>query len=161
MLTISTISSTSFAENNIELPQQYILNIQPSGNYKIEKSKFLKEEYIVAFSPQGAVNIAKIYQQYINLLEQKEEFNNLITNYKSEVEILNREISVFRLSNTSCKIILNKVQEDRKEIYDLYKEELEEKSKEERRKKIKLILFTSGGVLAGAGIGMLLGVFLI
>jgi Icc-related predicted phosphoesterase len=158
---ISTISLTGFAENKIELPQQYILNIQPNGNYKIEKSKFLKEEYIVAFSPQGAVDIAKIYQQYINLVEQREEFDNLITNYQSEVKILNKEISIFKLSNTSCKIILNKVQEDRKEIYDLYKKELREKGKEERRNKIKRILFTGGGVLTGVGVGILLGAFLI
>jgi ATP-dependent protease ClpP protease subunit len=108
----------------------------------------------MSFDLEGYAIILQMYSAYQLYIENKSLYQDTKAYYENELKISNERLL---LKDETIKIL----SEDREFIYQRMNKTLDEVAKEERRNKIRIILFSTGGVLVGTGIGILIGAFLI
>jgi hypothetical protein len=125
-------------------------------NLILPKPEVLKVDNInkVSFDLEGYAIILQMYSAYQLYIENKSLYQDTKAYYENELKISNERLL---LKDETIKIL----SEDREFIYQRMNKTLDEVAKEERRNKIRIILFSTGGVLVGTGIGILIGAFLI
>jgi hypothetical protein len=99
---------------------------------------------------EGYVTIQKIYVGYIRWVNYVNELEELQENYGKRLLICDTRLKLKQK-------IIEDLAEDREWVYQQREREQEEFSKVEKKHKVKIILFTSGGVLVGAAIGIIVG----
>lgn len=146
MILISFFQSTTGLTQEEGIPDNLIL----------PKPEVLKVDNInkVSFDLEGYAIILQMYSAYQLYIENKSLYQDTKAYYENELKISNERLS---LKDETIKIL----SEDREFIYQRMNKTLDEVAKEERRNKIRIILFSTGGVLVGTGIGILIGAFLI
>jgi hypothetical protein len=125
-------------------------------NLILPKPEVLKVDNInkMSFDLEGYAIILQMYSAYQLYIENKSLYQDTKAYYENELKISNERLL---LKDETIKIL----SEDREFIYQRMNKTLDEVAKEERRNKIRIILFSTGGVLVGTGIGILIGAFLI
>jgi hypothetical protein len=125
-------------------------------NLILPKPEVLKVDNInkVSFDLEGYAIILQMYSAYQLYIENKSLYQDTKAYYENELKISNERLL---LKDETIKIL----SEDREFIYQRMNKTLDEVAKEERKNKIRIILFSTGGVLVGTGIGILIGAFLI
>jgi len=108
-----------------------------------------KVEY-VGFDTTNYETILKLYTFYQTYIDQKIMFDEMIVTYEDEIDLLNERL---RLKKLTVKTL----EDDRKFAYEQLEKMIEQMKKQERMEKIKIVLWTGGGVLVGTGIGILIG----
>lgn len=146
MILISFFQSTTGLTQEEGIPDNLIL----------PKPEVLKVDNInkVSFDLEGYAIILQMYSAYQLYIENKSLYQDTKAYYENELKISNERLL---LKDETIKIL----SEDREFIYQRMNKTLDEVAKEERRNKIRIILFSTGGVLVGTGIGILIGAFLI
>jgi hypothetical protein len=125
-------------------------------NLILPKPEVLKVDNInkMSFDLEGYAIILQMYSAYQLYIENKSLYQDTKAYYENELKISNERLL---LKDETIKIL----SEDREFIYQRMNKTLDEVAKEERKNKIRIILFSTGGVLVGTGIGILIGAFLI
>lgn len=146
MILISFFQSTTGLTQEEGIPDNLIL----------PKPEVLKVDNInkVSFDLEGYAIILQMYSAYQLYIENKSLYQDTKAYYENELKISNERLL---LKDETIKIL----SEDREFIYQRMNKTLDEVAKEERKNKIRIILFSTGGVLVGTGIGILIGAFLI
>lgn len=146
MILISFFQSTTGLTQEEGIPDNLIL----------PKPEVLKVDNInkMSFDLEGYAIILQMYSAYQLYIENKSLYQDTKAYYENELKISNERLL---LKDETIKIL----SEDREFIYQRMNKTLDEVAKEERRNKIRIILFSTGGVLVGTGIGILIGAFLI
>ena len=140
---------------NLELTP---LVVETELNFNLDLPLEIKHEVdgqlLYSFTPDDFRLILKIFKNYTVLSEMH-------TLLLRDIRLLENENTLLILTLNNCSKTLEDVNSNREFIYKLREDELEEFVDQNRKRKIKTILFTSGGVLVGVGLGILLGVFAI
>lgn len=146
MILISFFQSTTGLTQEEGIPDNLIL----------PKPEVLKVDNInkMSFDLEGYAIILQMYSAYQLYIENKSLYQDTKAYYENELKISNERLL---LKDETIKIL----SEDREFIYQRMNKTLDEVAKEERKNKIRIILFSTGGVLVGTGIGILIGAFLI
>jgi hypothetical protein len=151
-LIMLTVILISFFQSTTGLTQEEGI----PDNLILPKPEVLKVDNInkVSFDLEGYAIILQMYSAYQLYIENKSLYQDTKAYYENELKISNERLL---LKDETIKIL----SEDREFIYQRMNKTLDEVAKEERRNKIRIILFSTGGVLVGTGIGILIGAFLI
>lgn len=106
----------------------------------------------VAFDANNYETILKLYTFYQEYVTKQILFDEMVVTYEEEIDILNDKLRLKKLE-------VQTIDEDRKSAYNKLDSLLEAIEKEERKNKIKIGLWTGGGLIVGTGIGILIGFF--
>jgi hypothetical protein len=77
-------------------------------------------------------------------------FDEMIVTYEDEIDLLNERLRLKKLT-------VQTVEQDRKFAYEQLDKMIEQMRKQERMEKIKIVLWTGGGLIVGTGLGILIG----
>jgi len=93
-----------------------------------------------------------MYSSYQLYIELKPKYKELQILYDRELTICKQRLE---LKDEALWVLI----EDREFVYNKINKTLDEIKNEERKNRIKIILFTSGGLITGAAIGFVIGFF--
>jgi len=111
-------------------------------------------QLLYSYIPDSFRLVLKIYKNYTVLAEA----HVLLMN---DLDTLEKDNALLLNGLSKCIVVLEKTDEDREFIYDLRESDLAQMENNKRKQTIKTVLFTSGGVAVGVGIGILIGIFAI
>jgi len=141
-MSLSALSQSLTLDNEDEIPKDLIL--------EIPTKLVVNTELYWGFSTEGLATITKIYVGYQLWVDNSDIQEDIEATYLSQIGKLE-----LRLEKKDLQISL--LEEDRDFIYKTHKETLKKFEKADKSNKIKIVLFTGGGVLVGVGAGILIG----
>ena len=148
------------AEETLSLPQEKYLTLK-SNSYILDDDPQPIEKYLIAFDQAGAKQIALIYHTYTLLNNTNKELNTEVTDLKTLNETTEQLSNSYKNSLLDCKAIMESIEDDRNFVYSMYEEALKDQNSLARRKKVITIFSAIGGGLAGVGLGIIIGIFVI
>ena len=126
-----------------------------SSSLVLPKPEILKVNNVkmLAFTPEGYSIILQMYTAYQLYIDAKMEYEEINYHFETELELCSERLE---LKEEAILVIA----EDREFVYKTADKAMKNFEKQQKRNKIRTILFASGGVFAGIGIGILVGFFI-
>lgn len=143
------MSSNAFTQNLIN-SEKNLIDSPASKDLILPIPKVLEEnnQKLYAWTPEGYAIIQKIYVGYIRWINYINEVEELKEGYEKRLLIFESRLNLKRQ-------VIEELFKDREWIYEQREIEQQKFLEEEKRYKRKLILYTSGGILAGGLIGII------
>ena len=130
-------------------------------NFPQEETVKSGDTFKICFSPDGGLELAKIYKSYLGLLDIQEEYKKQILSQGEEIRLLNIKEDLYIRELRDYKLLYDVVSAERDENYQLFLEQKKISDKNSRYYKIKLIGLSLGSGIVGVGLGLILGTFLL
>jgi hypothetical protein len=119
-----------------------------------ELSELTKDKVLYSYTPEGFRVILKIFSSH-------QKLSTIYFQMQKDITLLEKDVDILTRVFNKCNKTLSKVEEDRKFIYNLREEEVDNLKKaikkNDRRTRIKTILVSTGSGLVGIGAGILIG----
>lgn len=143
---------------NLDLPEEYKLELQPGGLYKATSS--LREDEIVGYTADGFYKILVIYTTYEALARAYPLMVESIRISNQMLLELGNKVDSLQLSVGEAYHALDTCEVNRKLVSSLLESEVKINDKNLRRQKIKSSLIISGTAVGSLAVGIILGLFI-
>lgn len=144
------------------LPIERVFQLKKAEtNSYLLKGSPSKEKAYIAYSVTDGKVIAQIYAYYLTFYQTQLKLRHNIQDLEYDVALLSSKTSSYERSLDQCDLTLQSVNRDRLTLNQVVKSEREAYKKATRKNKLHKILIGTGSGLAGIGLGLLLGIFLL